>query len=271
MNAEGFRISATYYLLVTGELDKAIETYELWAKTYPRSSEPYGNLGALHLPQGSTTKRLSRGLADLRLNPGALRRSRIWLDYMLPWNALTKLKEAYRDAVAHKIDNPFMHGNRYGVAFLENDLAEMRTQVAAVGGKSGEDILLSFASDTEAFYGHIDAARRFSARSVASAVRGGSKETAAAWQMDAALREAEFINVAESQRDTALALADASTRDVKILAALALARVGDAEKAKHIADELAESYPLNTVINHYWLPTIYASIEVPPWNAAASI
>ena len=42
---ERFRISATYYLLVTGELEKAIQTYEMWAKTYPRSSEPFGNLG----------------------------------------------------------------------------------------------------------------------------------------------------------------------------------------------------------------------------------
>ena len=47
---ERFRISGTYYLLVTGELDKAIETYEMWAKTYPRNGEPYGNLGGrLHL------------------------------------------------------------------------------------------------------------------------------------------------------------------------------------------------------------------------------
>ena len=42
---EKFRISATYYLLVTGELEKAIQTYEVWTQTYPRNSEPFGNLG----------------------------------------------------------------------------------------------------------------------------------------------------------------------------------------------------------------------------------
>ena len=42
---EKFRISANYYLLVTGELEKAIQTYETWAQTYPRNNEPCGNLG----------------------------------------------------------------------------------------------------------------------------------------------------------------------------------------------------------------------------------
>ena len=56
---EKFRISASYYLLVTGELEKAIQTYELWAQTYPRNSEPFGNLGRrLHLP-GTIRKRQS--------------------------------------------------------------------------------------------------------------------------------------------------------------------------------------------------------------------
>ncbi|MGC1170663.1 MAG: protein kinase, partial [Candidatus Acidiferrales bacterium] len=42
---EKLRISGAYYLLVTGELEKAIQVYELWAQTYPHNSEPFGNLG----------------------------------------------------------------------------------------------------------------------------------------------------------------------------------------------------------------------------------
>jgi hypothetical protein len=57
-------------------------------------------------------------------------------------------KAKYQEAVAHKVDNPFLHGNRYGVAFLESDLAEMQRQVAAAAGKAGEDVLFSFDSDT---------------------------------------------------------------------------------------------------------------------------
>ena len=37
---EKFRISASYYLLVTGELEKAIQTYELWSQTTPGTANP---------------------------------------------------------------------------------------------------------------------------------------------------------------------------------------------------------------------------------------
>jgi tetratricopeptide (TPR) repeat protein len=268
---EAFRISATYYLLVTGELDKAIETYQLWAKAYPRSSEPYGNLGVDYTYLGQYDKAVTASLEDLRLNPGSAAAFTNLVGLNAALDHLDEAKKMYREAVAHKVDNPVLHGNRYGVAFLENDTPEMKAQIAATNGKPGEDILLSFASDTEAFYGRLDVARQLSRRAADSATRSGSKETAAAWRMDEALREAEFSNVAESRRDIDLALADASTRDVTILAALALARIGDTDRAKHMADDLAERFPLNTVINHYWLPSIYASIELRHGNSTKAV
>src|ERR1035441_6975482 len=55
----------------------------------------------------------------------------------------------------------------------------MKRQVALASGKPGEDILLSFASDTEAFYGRLNGARELSRRAAESARRDGSMETAA--------------------------------------------------------------------------------------------
>ena len=184
---------------------------------------------------------------------------------------LDKAKESYDQAVAHKVNNPFLHGNRYGVAFLENDASGMQEQIALAAAKPGEDVLLSFASDTEAFHGRLAASRDLSKRAAASALHNDSPETAAAWQMDLALRDAEFNNVVVSRQETASALTTASTRDVSILAALALARIGDTGKAKRMADDLAARFPLNTVLNRYWLPTIYASIEINHGNPARAV
>ncbi len=268
---ERFRIAATYYLLVTGELDKAIETYEMWAKTYPRNPEPYGNLGVDYSYLGQYEKAVAASLEDLRLNPGSAAAFTNLVGLYAALNRLDDAKTTYKQAVEHKVDNPFLHGNRYGVAFLESDTAEMKKQVAAVSGKPGEDILFSFESDTEAFYGRLNGARELSKRAAESARRTGSMETAAEWQMDAALREAEFNDIARSRQDVASALASAPTRDVSILAALALARIGDADRAKRMADDLAERFPLNTLINHYWLPAIYASIEIRRGNPAKAL
>src|ERR1700752_5401902 len=103
----------------------------------------------------------------------------------------------------------------------------MERQVAWAAGKPGsEDILLSFQSDTEAYYGRLAKARDLSRRSVDAAVRNDSKETSALWQVNAALREAEFGNIDAAKQAVAAALALAPGRDVKVLAALTLARIG---------------------------------------------
>jgi eukaryotic-like serine/threonine-protein kinase len=268
---ERFRISATYYLLVTGELEKAIQTYEMWAKTYPRSSEPYGNLGVDYTYLGEYEKGIEASLEDLRLNPGSAAAFTNLVGLYAALDRLDDAKMQYDQAIAHKVSNPFLHGNRYGVAFLANDDPGMQQQVAEASGKPGEDVLLSFASDTEAFHGRLTKARDLSKRAADSALHNESPETAAAWQMDVALRDAEFGNVELSRRETASALATASTRDVSILAALALARVGDIEQAKQLADDLAGRFPLNTALNRYWLPTIYASIEIQRGNPARAV
>ena len=268
---ERLRISGTYYLLVTGDLEKAIQAYEMWAKTYPRNGEPYGNLGVDYSYLGQYDKAVAASLEDLHLNPGSAAAFTNLVGLYAALDQLDNAKSKYKEAIEHKVNNPFLHGNRYGVAFLEDDTVEMKQQVAATSSKPGDDILLSFASDTEAFYGRLESARELSNRAADAARRSGSKEAAATWQMDAALREAEFDNSVRSRQEVASALATAPTRDVSILAALALARVGDADRAKQIADDLAERFPLNTVINHYWLPAIYASIEIRRANPAKAL
>jgi eukaryotic-like serine/threonine-protein kinase len=268
---ERFRISANYYLLVTGELEKAIQTYEIWARTYPRSSEPFGNLGVDYTYLGQYEKGMAASLEDLHLNPGSAAAYTNLIGLYAALNRLNDAKGTYDQAIAHKVNNPFLHGNRYGVAFLEHDSSEMQRQIAAASGKPGEDVLLSFASDTEAFHGRLASARDLSKRASDSALHSDSPETAAAWKMDVALRDAEFHNVAISRQEISSALATASTRDVSILAALALGRIGDSEQAKRMADDLAGRFPLNTVINRYWLPTIYASIEIQRGSPARAV
>ena len=268
---EKFRISANYYLLVTGDLEKAIQTYETWAQTYPRNNEPLGNLGVDYTYLGQYESAVNASLEDLRLFPGS---GAAYTNLVGLYSALNRPDDAkakYPEAVAHKINNPFLHGNRYGVAFFEGDTAEMERQVESAKGKPGEDVLLSFASDTDAFYGRLSAARENSQRAIEAARHSDAKETAAEWQMNSALREAEFGNTARARQDMASALNTAATQDVQTLAALALARSGNGEQARKIADDLAHRFPLNTMINRYWLPAIDASIELGRNNPAKAI
>jgi hypothetical protein len=86
-------------------------------------------------------------------------------------------KSLYNKAVARKIENHSLHANRYGLAFLKVDRAEMDRQVAWAAGKAGaEDNLLSNASDTEAYYGRNSKALELSRRAIDSAKHSDQKE-----------------------------------------------------------------------------------------------
>ncbi|PYX76482.1 MAG: hypothetical protein DMG72_04700, partial [Acidobacteria bacterium] len=119
--------------------------------------------------------------------------------------------------------------------------------------------------------GRLVKARDFSRRAVDAAIRADSKETAALWQVNAALREAEFGNTAAAKQDVAAALTLAPGRDVKLFAALTLARIGETARAKAIVQELEKSYPSQTVLKVYWLPTVKAAIALNANNSTQAL
>ena len=269
---EKYRIASLYYSYVTGELDQAIQVYELWAKSYPQDLVPPSNLGGIYANLGEYDKSVAEVQEGLRLEPNAVvGYGNLALDY-LALNRPDDAKKAIEQAQARKLEGDYLHWIIYQIAFLKGDPSEMEQQVAWAAGKPGsEDLLLSFQSDTEAYYGHLKKARDFSRRAADSAVRNDSKESAALWQVNAALREAEFGNTAAAKQDVAEALALAPGRDVRLFAALALARIGETARAKAIVDELEKNYSSDTVLKIYWLPTIKAAMELNAKNSTQAM
>jgi hypothetical protein len=107
---------------------------------------------------------------------------------------------------------------------------------------------------------------------VDAAVRNNSKEMAARWQANAALREGEFGNTAAAKQDVASALAlGPGDKTVKLFSALTLARIGETVRAKTIVRELEKSYQSDTILKVYWLPTIKAAQELKGNNSAQAL
>lgn len=269
---EKFRISAYYYHVVTGELDKSIETYELWKQSYPRDFSPYINLGVAYTWMGHYEKSVAETKEALRLEPGnVLPYSNLAAHYIKlerPQDAQAVLAEAR----AKNLTSKFMRTNLYALDFLRNDSVAMGQQLAEVKDKPGdEDPLLSQQSDTEAYHGRLKSAREFSRRAVESATRVHTKEAATGWLVNSALREAEFGNASAARKDVRESLRLSTGRDVLVLAALALARAGDVAGAQRLARDLEREFPTNTVIKLYWLPTIQAAIELRTHNPKRAI
>jgi len=220
---EKLRISAAYYS-ATGELEKEIQTYEQWEASYPRDFVPHNNLGDDYFNIGKLDKALAEYQESVRLAPAVAGYSNI-MGAELSLNLLDEAKATYEEAVARKLDGRYVRQTDYWLAFLLRDVAQMDEQLSWAAGKLGdEDFLLSLQSDTEAYYGRLNKARDFTRRAVESAVRGQSKETAALWQVNAALREAELGNSTPAKQGVTSALAISTGRDVEVIAAFTLAR-----------------------------------------------
>jgi eukaryotic-like serine/threonine-protein kinase len=260
---EKYRISALYYQNVTGELEKSAQTYELWAQSYPADMVPHSNLGTNYSFLGQYEKAREESSKALAIEPNAINTYGNLAMVALDLNRFDDAKSILASARARNLDGGWLRQVMYLDAFINSDTKGMEENVAWAAGKPGdEDVLLSAQSDTEAYHGRLTKARDFSRRAVDSAVRADSKETAAVWRVNSALREAEFGNVARAKEDVSAALALAPVRDVKVLAALALARIGDTAQSRALLAELEKSDANNTVLKLYWFPSVRAALDL---------
>jgi serine/threonine protein kinase/tetratricopeptide (TPR) repeat protein len=259
---ERYRISALYLTNVTSEVEKAIEAYELWQKSYPSDFVPYGNLGNLYGSLGQYDKAIAETEAGQRLDSGIVGYANLAI-YYTAVNRLKDARQTLQEAQQKNFDDLFIREGLYALAFLSGDTAEMERDVAwAAGRPNEEDQMLDTHADTQAYYGRLGKARDLARRATDSAVRSDAKETAAQWIAFQALREAEVGNVAVARQGFARALALGPGRDVKVLSAMALARSGETAQSKTILEALEKSEPTNTYLKVYWFPALEASIAM---------
>src|SRR5215469_9622858 len=269
---ERVRITADYYSLVSGDEEKAIQAYELWTKSYPRDDVAALELGNEYMVAGHWEQALSESQESLRLEKNDYVVYANLGQIFLALNRFDEAKASFMQAQTRRLEGGGLRLMTYYLAFLEGDAGGMSRQMEwAVGRPHIEDVLLSAQSDTEAYYGHMRKAREFSRRAVESALRGGAKEAAAAWEGDEALRDSEIGNWEEARKSATTVLTMSSDSDARKFAALALARTGDTARAAAVADELERSNPANTMLNEYWLTTVRAAIELRQNNIAKAI
>jgi eukaryotic-like serine/threonine-protein kinase len=260
---ERFTIEGNYYLNATGDLEKAAQTYELWQQTYPRDARAYAEVGGVCFYLGNCEKALEEQRAAMRLLPNA---EGLYTGLAFVYTALNRLDEAeavYMQADERKLAGEYLLSNRYILAFLKGDTAQMAQLASAAMGKPGsEDTMLATQADTEGWYGKLKNAHELTRRAMDSAQRNDAKETAAAYQTLAAVREAEAGNREQARAEANAALKLTPNRDVREIAALALARAGDTAGAEKLAAELDKIFPLSTLVQRYWLPTIRAGVTL---------
>ena len=262
--AENYFITASYYMVVTGNMEKARQTCELSLQAYPRSEIQRDFLAGIILPElGQYEKAQEEAVEAVRLNPDFPVTYTILMFMDIALGHLDEAKAVNRQAVERKLEFPLSHLALYQIAFLEHDAPGMARQVAQSKGKPGaEDAALALEAESAAYFGRLRMARDLSRQATESAEHEGEKEAAAIYSIMAELREAMFGNADELHRYAARAREHEMRRDVEYGQALAAAFAGDSGRAQTLAGDLARRFPEDTLVHFNYLPTVRAMLAI---------
>ena len=265
-------ITADYYGSVTGQLDKAVQTYQEDIQSYPRDPATYAALGTVLTSQGEWDKAREAYGEGLRLEPDNSLSYQNFASTLLALQRLDEARQTVQQAQVRKLDSEVLHIQLYAMAFLGTDSPSMAEQQRWFAHKPAENYGLALASDTEAYAGHLRKARELTKQSVDSATRTDSKETGAIWQGIDAQREAAFGNATDAKQAAARALKlYPEGQGVEAEAALAFAMAGDAARAESLAQDLGKRFPLDTQMQSHWLPAVQAQLALGRKNPTAAL
>ena len=268
---ERLYISMSYYSNVTREVEKDIETLEVWERTYPHDVVPHNNLALQYNDIGQYAKARDEAREAIRLNPNAAPPYSNLARALSGLNRFDEARQAIGRALPQKVESVFMHRILYSIAFIQGDEAAMKQQVEWVNGKPEEYTAQSWQSKAAAFSGQVRKAAEFSSRAADLAQHRALKEVVAQIVAEDAERDSLFSDCRQVKAKSARALAVTKSQPARLSAANALAGCGEFVEMQAITDGLSTRYPKDTLLNEVFLPLVYARAELHRGNGARAI
>ncbi len=269
---ERFFISFSYDRQVTGNLEDARRTLELWEHTYPRDATPHSLMsGFTSQGLGQYEKTIAEASKTIELDPDA---TPAYLNLAFGYTSLgrfTNAEAALQRARERNLEIPDSFILRFYLAFYRNDRESMNRSAARMEGMSEYDWTLQSEALVAAHAGRLHEARLLSRQAVELAQHSGHSERAAIYRAGSAAWEAFFGNVAEAKKNAGAALEISNARDVEYGAAFALSLVHDDSRAQALANDLAKRFPQDTLVQFTYLPTLNALVSLHRFQPAKSV
>ena len=251
-------ILANYHLWGTVDLERALQSDLVWARTYPREGAAWSNLNYVYRLLGRTDEALAAALEGLRLNPDSGPNYVGPISPYLRQGHLDQVAATIRSADARHVAVPVAPQTYYYIAFLRRDEAAMMEQT----GRMVPAARLVAQSGVAAYRGQLARSRDLRAHAIALATQAHQQERVSLLEARSALIEALFGNVAEARSAAARASRPSASWDAQSNAALALALAGEATEAERLAAAVNQRLPQATFVQFYYLPAIRAALAL---------
>jgi eukaryotic-like serine/threonine-protein kinase len=260
-------IEIKYYGYTIGDWEKVYSSALRFLEIFPRDVPAHANfrLALLHL--GQPDRAADEAAEIARLQPtsyyfGAAIQSTRFA------SRFNEAKSWLAKADALKFDNLVIRRERLILAFATGDRDNVeRILKEEEPGRYREDFLFEH-SLIEIQQGRFRSAERLRLQPL----RPTSKDSNADWwAVLSALENAEVGMDTQARRYEGKATRLKLDRDDRVALALALARSGQTAEADRLADQISAERPEDTLVQHYFIPTIRAAVKLQQRDPAAAI
>jgi eukaryotic-like serine/threonine-protein kinase len=251
---ERLAITSYYYLVVTRERDKAADSFELWARTYPRDAEAVNMLRSIYTSDGKWEKGLEEAQIAMRLAPrvAAMYNSLAHMNLLL--DRFEDVKGVAAQALSQKLDPPTIHELLLDIAYIQGDRPAAEEQIRWFQGKPEEYTSLRVQAAYADSFGQRRHARDLLRQAALLAQGTGLSSIAAQLRAQADAPDVLFVNCDP-------------VREIGSVAGLC----SDPSQSLKRLEESAKQNPNDVQLSAVRLPSIRAIIELRGGQPAKAI
>ncbi len=257
----------SYYSNVIGDWEKEYSSVLRFLEIFPRDVFGRTNLREAFVHLGQPARAADEAAEVARLRPSAY----YFGSAIQSIRFASKFNEAkswLAKADALKFDSLLIRRERLIVAFATGDRKNVEKILQEEERSSYREDFLREHALIEIQQGSFQSAERLRVQASGPASKAGN---AGKWVISAALEDAEVGMDEQARRYESEAVGSPLARNDRIALAQALARSGRAAEAGKLADQISAERLEDTLVQHYFIPTIRAAVRLQQHDPAAAI
>jgi len=256
-----------YYGRVTGDWEKEYSSVLHFLEIFPRDVLAHANLRAAFVYLGQPDRAADEAAETARLRPSSYYFGSAIQSIRFA-SRFSEAKSWLAQADALKLDNSLIRRERLIVAFATDDRDNVEKILKEEERGSYREDFLYEHSLIEIQQGRFHSAERLRLQALGRTSKASNADW---WVVFSALEDAEVGKDMQARRYESKATGSPLDRNSKIALALALARSGQTAEAGRLVDQIGAERPEDTLVQHYFIPTIRAAIKLRQHDPAAAI
>ena len=261
------RFEITYYSNVIGDWEKQYSSALRFLEIFPRDVFAHASLRESFVHLGQPDRAADEAAEVARLRPSSYYFGSAIQSIRFA-SRFNEAKSWLAKADALKFDNLLIRRERLIVAFATGDRDNVEKILKEEERGSYREDFLHEHSLIEIQQGRFHSAERLRLQALGRTSKASNADW---WVVLSALEDAEVGKDVQARRYESKAAGSPLDRNNKIALALAHARSGRTAEAGRLADQISAERPEDTLVQHYFIPTIRAAIKLRQHDPAAAI